>query len=108
MHAILNHARAELAWRFLCYHPVKDQWLIFSANRTCTLWESSPFSFISRTARCDAAEASSVIFAGLRVLLIALRKKALAAVTSRVRLKKKRPPRLLCPTLFGFPAVNYR
>jgi hypothetical protein len=38
---------------------------------------SSPVSFTSRTARSDAAKAVSVILAGVRLLLIALRRKGL-------------------------------
>src|SRR5215472_4476249 len=49
-----------------------------------------PVSFISRTARCDAAYASCVILVGVRRFFIALRRKILAAVTSRFRLGRNR------------------
>src|SRR5262249_37698668 len=58
-------------------------------DRTFTRRGSSPVSFISRTARCDAAYAASVILVGVRRFFIALRRKVLAAVTSRFRLRKK-------------------
>jgi hypothetical protein len=45
--------------------------------------------FSSRMARCDAAYASSVITRGVLWSLIALRKKCLAAATSRRSLNKK-------------------
>src|SRR5260370_36689783 len=44
----------------------------YCLERTFTPRGSSPSSFISRTARCEAAYASNVIFVGTRVFFIAL------------------------------------
>src|SRR6202162_4326121 len=71
--------------RWSCSTKLFKYWL----DRTLTRPGSSPSSFISRTARCEAAYASNVIFVGTRVFFIALRRNDLAAFTSRFRLRKK-------------------
>src|SRR4029077_10885879 len=59
-------------------------------ERSFVFADSEPSAFSSRTARCDAAQPSSVIVCGQRCWhLIALRKNALAAATSRLGLSLK-------------------
>jgi len=65
-------------------------------DRSRTRRDRLPSDFNSRTARCDAAYASRVITRGVPLCLIALRKKRLAAATSRRSLSRKST---VCPYL---------
>ncbi len=71
--------------RWSCSTRLFKYWL----DRSLTRPGSSPSSFISRTARCEAAYASKVIFVGTRVFFIALTKKRFGGVHVPVPAKEE-------------------